>query len=253
MQLTNFTLPLGLGLMLSNAGSRIASLKQSFLGSSNISSTAPATMAYTLPQLPYSYDALEPHFDAETMEIHHSKHHNTYVTNLNAALQGDELSTLAVDDVITKLDQVPADKRTAVRNHGGGHANHSFFWKNLKLGTALSGSLKDAIENEFGSFEAFQKEFEAAATKVFGSGWAWLVLKDEGSLKVVTTANQDSPLMGEDVVGAASTGFPILGLDVWEHAYYLKYRNSRPSYIKAFWSVVNWDEASARYAQMVKA
>jgi len=194
-------------------------------------------MAYILPPLPYSYDALEPHFDKETMEIHHSRHHQTYVTNLNAALEGDELSTLAVDELITTLEQVPEDKRKAVRNHGGGHSNHSFFWKNLKTGTNISSDLKAAIEKDFGSFEAFQQRFEKAAATVFGSGWAWLVKRD-GGLKIVTTQNQDSPLMGEAISGTSGT--PVLGLDVWEHAYYLKYRNKRPDYIKAYWNVVNW-------------
>ncbi|KAF2768807.1 superoxide dismutase [Teratosphaeria nubilosa] len=203
-------------------------------------------MAYTLPPLGYSYDALEPHFDKETMEIHYTRHHQTYVNTLNAALEGNTLATLAVDDLITKLDQVPDDKKAVVRNHGGGHANHSFFWKNLRTNTTLSGDLKTAIEKDFGSFEAFQKEFEQAATTVFGSGWAWLV-KEDGKLKVVKTSNQDSPLMGKAVSGAS--GFPIIGLDVWEHAYYLKFRNKRPDYIKAFWFVVNWDEASKRFAQ----
>lgn len=205
-------------------------------------------MAYQLPPLPYSYDALEPHFDAETMEIHHSRHHQTYVNSLNAALEGNELRALAVDDLITKLDQVPKDKQTAVRNHGGGHSNHSFFWKNLKLGTTISPELQTAIEKDFGSFEAFQQEFEKRATTVFGSGWAWLVKTADGSLKVVTTKDQDSPLMGEAVSGAS--GSPIIGLDVWEHAYYLKYRNKRPDYIKAFWNVVNWEEAGRRFEQV---
>ncbi|KAI7152266.1 Superoxide dismutase [Hortaea werneckii] len=206
-------------------------------------------MAYQLPPLPYSYDALEPHFDAETMEIHHSRHHQTYVNTLNAALEGhDELRALAVDDLITKLDQVPQDKRTAVRNHGGGHSNHSFFWKNLKLGTTISSDLQTAIEKDFGSLEAFQQEFERRATTVFGSGWAWLVKTTEGPLKIVTTKDQDSPLMGEAIAGAS--GVPILGLDVWEHAYYLKYRNKRPDYIKAFWEVVNWEEAGRRFRQV---
>jgi len=203
-------------------------------------------MSYTLPPLGYGYDALEPHFDKETMEIHHSKHHQTYVNNLNNLLKDNELSTLDVTDLVTKLDQVSADKRTGVRNNAGGHANHSFFWKNLKTGTTLKGDLKAAIEKDFGSIDAFKEQFQKAATTVFGSGWAWLV-KQEGGLKIVTTANQDSPLMGQAVAGAS--GFPIIGLDVWEHAYYLKYRNRRPDYITAYWDVVNWDEASARFAQ----
>ncbi|EMD00663.1 hypothetical protein BAUCODRAFT_29009 [Baudoinia panamericana UAMH 10762] len=247
MQILNFTLPLGLGWMVSSAQTRLDSIQQAFLPTPNNTATTTAIMAYTLPKLPYSYDALEPHFDAETMEIHHSRHHQTYVNTLNAALEGQsDFSALAVDDLITKLDQVPADKRGTVRNHGGGHANHSFFWKNLKTNTTLGGDLKSAIEKDFGSVEAFQKEFETAATKVFGSGWAWLVHED-GKLKVVTTANQDSPLMPKSISGAS--GYPIIGLDVWEHAYYLKYRNKRPDYIKAYWNVVNWDEASSRYEQ----
>ena len=203
-------------------------------------------MAYTLPPLGYSYDALEPHFDKETMEIHYSKHHQTYVNNLNAALKDHELATLSVDDLIQQMDKVPEDKKKAVRNQGGGHANHSFFWKNLKLGTALSGSLEEAIKSTFGSIDEFKSQFEKAATTVFGSGWAWLVVQN-GGLTVVTTANQDSPLMGEAVSG--TSGLPIIGLDVWEHAYYLKYQNRRPDYIKAFWSVVNWEEAAKRYEQ----
>jgi superoxide dismutase, Fe-Mn family len=173
--------------------------------------------SYSLPTLPYAYDALEPHFDEETMRIHHTKHHNTYVTKLNELLINQpDLNTLAVDDVVARLSQVPAKKRQGVRNHGGGHANHSFFWKMLApaSSTTLDGNLKNAIEKQFGSFEAFKKEFEAAATTVFGSGWAWLVLKDDDVLAVVTTPNQDSPLMGQDIVGA-SAGYPIIGLDVW--------------------------------------
>ena len=180
------------------------------------------------------------------MEIHHSKHHQTYVNNLNAALKGHELATLSVDDLIQQMDKIPEDKKKVVRNQGGGHANHSFFWKNLKLGTTLSGALDDAIKSTFGSIDEFKDQFEKAAATVFGSGWAWLVVND-GGLKVVTTANQDSPLMGE--AGSGTSGFPIIGLDVWEHAYYLKYQNRRPDYIKAFWSVVNWDEAAKRYEQ----
>ncbi|KAI7481327.1 Superoxide dismutase [Hortaea werneckii] len=249
MQFANFTIPLGLSWMFSSAQTRLESIQQTFLTSNNATASSADTMAYQLPPLPYSYDALEPHFDAETMEIHHSRHHQTYVNSLNAALEGNELRTLAVDDLITKLDQVPKDKQTAVRNHGGGHSNHSFFWKNLKLGTTISAELKSAIERDFTSFEAFQREFERRATTVFGSGWAWLVKTTmaDGTLKIVTTKDQDSPLMGEAI--AETSGFPILGLDVWEHAYYLKYRNKRPDYIKAFWNVVNWEEAERRFKQ----
>ncbi|KAI6873877.1 Superoxide dismutase [Hortaea werneckii] len=254
MQLANFTIPLGLSWMFSSAQTRLESIQETFFTSNNGTTASSAdTMAYQLPSLPYSYDALEPHFDAETMEIHHSRHHQTYVNSLNAALEGNELRTLAVDELITKLDQVAPDKQTAVRNHGGGHSNHSFFWRNLKVGTTIPAELKAAIERDFGSLEAFRREFERRATTVFGSGWAWLVVKKPTnggpSLKIVTTKDQDSPLMGEAVVGAAS-GFPILGLDVWEHAYYLKYRNKRPDYIKAFWEVVNWEEAGRRFGQV---
>lgn len=202
-------------------------------------------MSYSLPSLPYAYDALEPHFDKETMEIHHTKHHQTYVNNANAALEGTPFADLPVEELITQLDQVPADKKVFLRNNAGGHANHSFFWKGLKTGTTLQGELKAAIEKDFGSVEKFQEEFEKAAATRFGSGWAWLVKKGD-KLAVVSTANQDSPLMGEAISGAS--GHPIVGLDVWEHAYYLKYQNKRPDYIKAFWNVVNWDEAAARFA-----
>ncbi|QLB45702.1 superoxide dismutase [Mn] [Morganella morganii] len=203
-------------------------------------------MSYVLPALPYAYDALEPHFDKMTMEIHHTKHHQTYVNNTNTALEAfPEMANLDIDDLIAQLDKFPADKRTFIRNNAGGHSNHSMFWKGLKTGTTLQGDLKAAIERDFGSVEAFQAEFEKAAATRFGSGWAWLVLKD-GKLAVVSTANQDSPLMGEAICG--TSGYPIIGLDVWEHAYYLKFQNRRPDYIKAFWSVVNWDEAAARFA-----
>lgn len=203
-------------------------------------------MSYVLPALPYAYDALEPHFDKMTMEIHHTKHHQTYVNNTNTALEAfPEMANLDIDDLIAQLDKFPADKRTFIRNNAGGHSNHSMFWKGLKTGTTLQGDLKAAIERDFGSVETFQAEFEKAAATRFGSGWAWLVLKD-GKLAVVSTANQDSPLMGEAISG--TSGYPIIGLDVWEHAYYLKFQNRRPDYIKAFWSVVNWDEAAARFA-----
>lgn len=205
-------------------------------------------MAYTLPELGYAYDALEPHFDAQTMELHHSKHHQTYVNNANAALETlPEFTDLCPGQLITKLVEVPADKRTAIRNNVGGHVNHSLFWKGLKTGTTLQGPLKDAIERDFGSVESFQAEFEKAAATRFGSGWAWLVL-NQGKLEVVSTANQDSPLMGKEIAGCE--GFPILVLDVWEHAYYL---NSKivVSYIKAFWNVVNWDAAAERFEKKV--
>ena len=172
--------------------------------------------------------------------------HQTYVNNANAALESlPEFANLSAEELITKLDQLPADKKTVLRNNAGGHANHSLFWKGLKTGTTLQGDLKAAIERDFGSVENFKAEFEKAAATRFGSGWAWLVLKGD-KLAVVSTANQDSPLMGEAISGAS--GFPIIGLDVWEHAYYLKFQNRRPDYIKAFWDVVNWDEAAARFA-----
>ncbi|MEC1522961.1 superoxide dismutase [Neobacillus niacini] len=198
-------------------------------------------MAFELPQLPYAYDALEPHIDKETMNIHHTKHHNTYVTNLNNALQGnEELLSKSVEEVIANLDAVPEAARTAVRNNGGGHANHSLFWQILAPngGGAPAGELADAINNKFGSFESFKEEFAKAATTRFGSGWAWLSVSN-GELEVSSTPNQDSPLMEGKT--------PILGLDVWEHAYYLNYQNRRPDYISSFWNVVNWDEVSKRY------
>ncbi|GAA5437216.1 superoxide dismutase [Mn] [Deinococcus sp. A31D244] len=203
-------------------------------------------MAYELPQLPYAYDALEPHIDARTMEIHHTKHHQAYVDNANKALEGTEFASLSVEELITKLDQVPADKKGALRNNAGGHANHSLFWTVMgpQASGQPSGELADAINAAFGSFDAFKEKFEDAAKTRFGSGWAWLVVKD-GALAVVSTANQDSPLMGEAVAGVSGT--PILGVDVWEHAYYLNYQNKRPDYLKAFWNVVNWDEVARRY------
>lgn len=201
-------------------------------------------MAFTLPELGYSYDALEPHFDAKTMEIHHSKHHQAYVNNANAALEGTEWADKSAEEVIANLDKIPSDKQTAVRNNAGGHANHSLFWTILKTGTQLQGSLKEAIERDFGSVDAFKEAFEKVAATRFGSGWAWLV-KQGDKLAVVSTANQDSPLMGKDIAGCEGT--PIIGLDVWEHAYYLNYQNRRPDYIKAFWNVVNWDKAQENF------
>ncbi len=200
-------------------------------------------MAYKLPELPYAYDALEPHFDKETMNIHHTKHHNAYVTNLNNALEGnEELLNKSIEDLIANLDAVPEDKRTAVRNNGGGHANHSLFWELLSAdgGGNPSGALAEAIDNKFGSFDAFKEEFAKAGATRFGSGWAWLVLND-GELEIMSTPNQDSPIMEGKT--------PLLGLDVWEHAYYLNYQNRRPDYIAAFWNVVNWDEVAKRFGK----
>ena len=204
-------------------------------------------MAYTLPPLPYAYDALEPHIDARTMEIHHTKHHQTYIDNANKALEGTEFADLPVEELIQKLDSVPADKKGALRNNAGGHANHSLFWQVMGQGKGgqPSGELLEAINSAFGSFDAFKQKFEDAAKTRFGSGWAWLVVKDS-KLDVVSTANQDNPLMGEAVAGVSGT--PILGVDVWEHAYYLNYQNKRPDYLAAFWNVVNWDEVAKRYA-----
>ncbi|AYW50600.1 superoxide dismutase [Tetragenococcus halophilus] len=198
-------------------------------------------MAYTLPDLPYAYDALEPYFDEETMHLHHDKHHNTYVNNLNAAIEKHpELGEKSVEDLVADLKNVPEDIYTAVRNNGGGHANHAFFWKILSPdgGGEPTGALGNAIDKEFGSFDSFKDEFKTAATGRFGSGWAWLVL-DNGKLKITSTPNQDSPLTDGQT--------PVLGLDVWEHAYYLKYKNVRPDYIAAFWHIVNWDQANKNY------
>lgn len=204
-------------------------------------------MAYTLPELPYAYDALEPNIDARTMEIHHSKHHNAYVTKVNDALAGHDLASKPIEEVIADLSAVPDDKRGAVRNNGGGHANHSLFWTVLgpgKGGTP-TGDLAAAIDSACGSFDGFKEKFAAAAATRFGSGWAWLYVED-GTLKVGSTANQDSPLMGAAVAGIGGT--PILGLDVWEHAYYLHYQNRRPDYIAAFWNAVDWDAVATRFA-----
>ncbi|ABS23230.1 superoxide dismutase [Mn] [Bacillus cytotoxicus] len=198
---------------------------------------------HELPNLPYAYDALEPHFDKETMNIHHTKHHNTYVTNLNAALEGHaELADKSVEELVANLNEVPEEIRTAVRNNGGGHANHSFFWTILSPngGGQPVGELATAIEAKFGSFDAFKAEFAKAGASRFGSGWAWLVVNN-GELEVTSTPNQDSPLTEGKT--------PIIGLDVWEHAYYLHYQNRRPDYISAFWNVVDWNAAEKRYQE----
>ncbi|MBL0386767.1 superoxide dismutase [Tumebacillus sp. ITR2] len=198
-------------------------------------------MAHQLPALPYAFDALEPHIDAQTMEIHHDRHHATYVTNLNAALEAHpELAEKSIEALIANMDAIPEGIRGAVRNNGGGHANHSLFWEVMTPGgKALSGELADAINATFGSFDNFKAEFTKAGATRFGSGWAWLVV-DGGKLAVTSTPNQDSPLMEGKT--------PILGMDVWEHAYYLKYQNKRPDYMNAFFNVINWDEVAKRYA-----
>jgi Fe-Mn family superoxide dismutase len=198
-------------------------------------------MAFELPQLPYAYDALEPHIDARTMEIHHSKHHNAYVTNLNAAIAGTDLEGKSIEDLMKNLDM----NNMAVRNNGGGHYNHTMFWKIMSPngGGLPTGELATAIDAAFGSFDTFKAEFSKAGATRFGSGWAWLCLKD-GKLEVCSTPNQDNPLMP----GVACGGQPILGMDVWEHAYYLHYQNRRPDYMEAFFNVINWAEVAKRFA-----
>jgi len=198
-------------------------------------------MAYTLPELPYAYDALEPHIDARTMEIHHSKHHQAYISKVNAALEGhDDLAAKSIEDLVSDLNAVPEAIRVAVRNNGGGHANHSLFWTIMSAngGGEPAGDLAEAINGKFGSFDKFQAEFANAAATRFGSGWAWLSV-DNGQVLVESTPNQDTPL--------SEGRTPILGLDVWEHAYYLNYQNRRPDYISAFWSVVDWNAVADRY------
>jgi Fe-Mn family superoxide dismutase len=200
-------------------------------------------MAHTLPDLPYAENALEPHIDARTMNIHRTKHHQAYVTNLNNAIAGNaELEAMSLDDLCRKIQSVPEGIRTAVRNNGGGHWNHSLFWKIMGPGKggAPTGALADAITAAFGGFDKFKEEFKKAAMGRFGSGWAWLVAKD-GKLAITSTANQDNPLMD-------NSGTAIIGIDVWEHAYYLHYQNLRASYIDAWWNVVDWDEAARRFA-----
>jgi superoxide dismutase, Fe-Mn family len=199
-------------------------------------------MAYELPPLPYPFAALEPHIDAKTMEIHHDKHHQAYITNANNALKDyPELAAKPVEELLSDLSAVPEKIRTVVRNNAGGHANHSFFWKTLgpNAGGSPKGKLADAINSTFGSFDQFKEKFQAAGAGRFGSGWAWLVVNKEGELEITSTANQDSPI---------SDGLkPVLGVDVWEHAYYLLYQNRRPDYLKAFWNVVNWDAVAKNY------
>ncbi len=203
-------------------------------------------MPFTLDPLPYPYEALEPHIDTMTMQIHHDKHHQAYVNNLNAALAGHEADTWDIEKILTQLDKIPEDKRTAVRNNGGGHHNHSLFWEILTPGgsNVPGGDLKDAIDKSFGSFDNLKAELTKAGSTRFGSGWAWLVLKSDKSLSVISTPNQDSPLMD----GLR----PILGIDVCEHAYYLKYQNRRPDYLAAIFNVINWDKVGELYAKYSK-
>jgi Fe-Mn family superoxide dismutase len=198
-------------------------------------------MAYSVPDLPYAYDALEPHIDEATMRVHHDKHHQAYVDKVNAALEGTDWADKPIEEVVKNLNDLPADKQGPVRNNGGGHYNHSLFWENLSPdgGGAPSGDLAAAIDDAFGSFDAFKEQFEAAGVNQFGSGWAWLVL-DGGKLAITSTPNQNSPLTDGKT--------PLFGNDVWEHAYYLQYQNKRPDYLKATWNVVNWDKIAERYA-----
>lgn len=196
-------------------------------------------MPHTLPPLPYPYDALEPHLDTQTMTIHHTKHHQAYIDKLNAGLEGyPDLQSKSVEELVVNLNSIPEAIRRIAQNHGGGHANHSFFWPILKRDVKISGEIGKAIDGKFGSFDKFKEQFSNAAAGVFGSGWAWLVVS-KGELEIMTTANQDSPL--------TSGKTPVLGIDVWEHAYYLKYQNRRPDYIKAYFNVINWDKVNEYY------
>lgn len=207
-------------------------------------------MAYTLPELGYAYDALEPHIDARTMEIHHTKHHQTYITNANAALEGTQWADMPVEALIADLDALPEDKRGPLRNNAGGHANHSLFWTVMSPdgGGNPVGDVAKHIDSDLGGFDAFKEAFTKAALTRFGSGWAWLSVDSAGTLKVESSANQDNPLMK----GIGSGNTPILGLDVWEHAYYLNYQNRRPDYIAAFYNVVDWNEVERRYQEAIK-
>ncbi|MEC9374469.1 MAG: superoxide dismutase [Planctomycetota bacterium] len=215
-------------------------------------------MSFKLPDLPYAYDALEPHIDARTMEIHHTKHHNGYVQKANAALEGTKFASMTPEEVVQHLNDLPADKKTAVRNNAGGHVNHSLFWTIMAPpkaggGGEPKGDLGALINSTFKSFNDFKSRFADAAANRFGSGWAWLCVTSPGKIEVCSTANQDNPLMKSAIGDAAGCGgTPILGLDVWEHAYYLNYQNKRPDYINAFWNVVNWEQVGKNYAQAQK-
>ena len=201
-------------------------------------------MAFELPPLPYDYSALEPYIDTQTMQLHHDKHHQAYVTNLNNALKDQaQFASLSLEELMRRINEVPDSVRTAVRNNGGGHINHTMFWQIMKPngGGEPTGAIASAIQSTFGSFDAFKTAFNDAGVKRFGSGWAWLILDSSGKLQITSTANQDSPFMDGN--------YPVMGNDVWEHAYYLKYQNRRPDYLNAWWNVVNWDEVSRRYQQ----
>ena len=201
-------------------------------------------MTHTLPELGYSFDALEPFIDAKTMEIHHDKHHAGYVNKLNVALEGTGLEDKSVEELLSDLNSLPADKKQAIINNGGGHANHSFFWPILKKDIEMKGKIVEAINSKFGSFEKFKEEFSNVAATRFGSGWAWLVVNEKGELEIMSTANQDSPI--------SQGKKPVLGLDVWEHAYYLKYQNKRPDYIEAFFNVINWEKVEENFLGVEK-
>jgi superoxide dismutase, Fe-Mn family len=226
------------------AGAILPGMKSLAAETTATESTAASAGPFQLPKLPYAFDALEPHIDAQTMQIHHGKHHQAYITNLNKALEGQSaLSGKSPEELISNLDDIPEAARTAVRNNGGGHVNHTMFWETMTPGGAKApaGKLAEAINEAFGDFESFKKQFNEAGVKRFGSGWVWLVVpKGGGKLQVLSTANQDSPLSDGHT--------PLLGNDVWEHAYYLKYQNRRPDYLAAWWNVVNWDVAADRFA-----
>ncbi len=209
-------------------------------------------MAFELPPLPYAYDALEPTIDKETMTLHHDKHHQAYVTNLNNAVEGTNFANMSIDELVRNITMVPDDKRAAVRNNGGGHYNHSMFWQIMKPGggAAPTGEIAQAINDAFGSFDALKDAFNKAGAGRFGSGWAWVIVGSDGKLAVTSTPNQDNPLMSGIV---ESPGYPVFGNDVWEHAYYLKYNNRRPDYLAAWWDVINWDEVNKRYKDGLSA
>ncbi|MEA5618085.1 superoxide dismutase [Cronbergia sp. UHCC 0137] len=234
-------------LFLLGAGAGSFALETSAFAENVLSSNTTTTAAIQLPPLPYAYDALEPHIDARTMEFHHDKHHAAYVKNLNGALnKHPELKNKSVEELLRSINKVPSDIRTTVRNNGGGHVNHSMFWKIMKPngGGEPTGQIASAINQSFGNFAEFKKQFNAAGASRFGSGWVWLVRTKKGNLEITTTANQDSPFM--------EGKYPIMGNDVWEHAYYLKYQNRRPEYLDAWWNVVNWDEINRRFADAIK-